>query len=57
MRGELADITQYRDAIVDGLASGTIPRDRVLDAVRHVLEAKRRFGLLGGEPPAAFSCR
>jgi beta-glucosidase-like glycosyl hydrolase len=45
-----------RDALVAALASGTLDRGRVLDAVRHVLEAKARYGMLGGDGPTLTSC-
>lgn len=54
--GDVAHQLAYRDAIVQGLASGTLSRVRVLDAVKHVLEAKARFGLLGGPGAPSQPC-
>jgi beta-N-acetylhexosaminidase len=45
-----------RDALVAALASGKLDRGRVLDAVRHVLEAKAQYGMLGGDGPTLTSC-
>ena len=45
-----------RDALVAALASGTLDRSRVLDAVRHVLAAKAQYGLLGGDGPTLSAC-
>lgn len=53
---DVGDQAAYLDAIVDGLASGALLRDRVMDAVTHVLEAKARFGLLGGEGQPPSGC-
>jgi beta-N-acetylhexosaminidase len=44
--GDVGSQSVYRDALLDALASGAISRDRLLDAVRHVLATKLRFGLL-----------
>lgn len=46
-----------RDALLEALRSGELSRDRLDDAVRHVLEVKARFGLLGGSAPAPTGCR
>ncbi len=54
--GDVAHQLAYRDAIVQGLASGALSRVRVLDAVTHVLEAKAHFGLLGGPGAPAHPC-
>ncbi|MDQ3408320.1 MAG: beta-N-acetylhexosaminidase, partial [Chloroflexota bacterium] len=48
--------TIVRDALMDALVSGDLPRERVMDAVRHVVEAKARAGLLGGEPEPLPGC-
>jgi beta-N-acetylhexosaminidase len=45
-----------RDALLAALASGQLRRDRLDEAVRHVLTVKSRFGLLDGSVPPAFSC-
>jgi beta-N-acetylhexosaminidase len=49
--GGLARQRAARDALLEALQDGTLPRERVEDAVRHVLRVKARFGLLG-EPLA-----
>jgi len=54
--GDQAKEITSRDALLDALAAGTLTRDRLMDAVRHVLEAKARFGLLGGDGEPAFTC-
>lgn len=54
--GDQAREIASRDALLDALAAGTLSRDRLMDAVRHVLEAKARFGILGGEGEPAASC-
>jgi len=54
--GDQAKEIISRDALLDALAAGTLTRDRLMDAVRHVLEAKARFGLLGGDGEPAFTC-
>ena len=47
---------EARDALLAALASGQLGRDRVEDAVRHVLQTKARFGLLGDPGPAPVPC-
>jgi beta-N-acetylhexosaminidase len=54
--GDQAKEVTSRDALLDALADGTLAHDRLVDAARHVLEAKARFGLLGGDGEPAFSC-
>jgi beta-N-acetylhexosaminidase len=54
--GDQAKEIVSRDALLEALATGALSRDRLMDAVRHVLEAKARFGLLGGDPPPAGIC-
>jgi beta-N-acetylhexosaminidase len=54
--GDQAKEITSRDALLDALQAGTLSHDRLLDAVRHVLEAKARFGLLGGDGEPAFTC-
>ncbi len=51
--GDVATERVYRNALLAALASGALPRARLMDAVRHVLYAKARFGLLGGTVPSA----
>jgi len=48
--------TIVRDALMDALISGELPRERVMDAAVHVLEVKARAGLLGGEPDDVPGC-
>ncbi len=48
--------TIMRDALLAALTSGELPRERVIDAVRHILTAKARAGLLGGEPAVVPGC-
>jgi beta-N-acetylhexosaminidase len=45
-----------RDALLAALASGQLRRDRLDEALRHVLTVKSRFGLLDGTAPPPFSC-
>jgi beta-N-acetylhexosaminidase len=45
-----------QDALLEALASGALSRSRLMDAVEHVLEAKARFGLLGGARPPLHGC-
>ena len=47
---------ESRDALLAALASGALSRERVDDAVRHVLAVKARFGLLGDAPAPGPSC-
>ncbi len=47
---------ESRDALLGALASGALSRQRVDDAVRHVLAVKARFGLLGGAAAAGPGC-
>lgn len=54
--GDIAHQTVYRDALLAALHSGQLPRARLMEAVRHVLQAKARFGLLGGGGPPAVAC-
>lgn len=54
--GDLVRQTTMRDALLAALASGGLERERVIDAVRHVLAAKAGAGLLGGEPPELPGC-
>ncbi len=54
--GDLERQTIIRDALLAALTSGELSRDRIMDAVVHVLEAKARAGLLGGEPDAVPGC-
>lgn len=54
--GDLERQTVTRDALLAALASGELARDRVMDAVRQVLEAKARAGVLGGEPEPVPGC-
>ena len=48
--------TIMRDALLAALTSGELPRERVIDAVRHILTAKAQAGLLGGEPAVVPGC-
>lgn len=54
--GDLERQRTMRDALLAALASGELSRERVLDAVRHVLEAKALAGVLGGEPDPLPAC-
>jgi beta-N-acetylhexosaminidase len=54
--GDQAKEITSRDALLRALADGTLSRDRLMDAVHHVLAAKARFGLLGGDGEPAFTC-
>ncbi len=54
--GDQAKELTSREALLAALADGTLSRDRLMDAVTHVLEAKARFGLLGGDGEPALSC-
>lgn len=54
--GDLERQTTMRDALLAALASGDLERERVTDAVRHVLAAKAAAGLLGGEPTVSPGC-
>ncbi len=45
-----------RDGLLAALRDGSLPRERVLDAARHVLTAKARLGLLGGDAPVVTEC-
>jgi beta-N-acetylhexosaminidase len=47
---------ESRDALLAALARGDLTRDRLDDALRHVLQVKARFGLLGEPAPAAPGC-
>ncbi|MCC6178070.1 MAG: hypothetical protein IT305_22435 [Chloroflexi bacterium] len=57
MSAELSRQQQARDGLLDALQSGRLSRERVDEAVRHVLEVKARYGLLGGPGPAATPCQ
>ena len=54
--GDLERQRTMRDALLAALTSGELDRERVMDAVRHVVEAKARAGLLGGEPEPLPGC-
>jgi beta-N-acetylhexosaminidase len=56
MAGGLPRQVAARDALVAALASGELSRDRVQEAVQHVLRVKARFGLLDGSVPAVAGC-
>lgn len=47
---------ESRDALLAALARGELGRDRLDEAVRHVLSVKARFGLLGGAPDGEPGC-
>jgi beta-N-acetylhexosaminidase len=47
---------ESRDALLAALARGDLTRDRVDDALRHVLRVKARFGLLGEPASVALGC-
>jgi beta-N-acetylhexosaminidase len=47
---------ESRDALLDALASGALSRARLMDAVVHILEAKARYGLLGGAGLPLHAC-
>jgi beta-N-acetylhexosaminidase len=54
--GGLPRQRESRDALLAALASGALPRERVDEAVRHILAVKARFGLLGEAPARPPSC-
>ncbi len=54
--GDLERQRTMRDALVAALADGGLSRERVLDAVRHVLSAKARAGVLGGDLDPVPGC-
>jgi beta-N-acetylhexosaminidase len=54
--GGLPRQRESRDPLLAALASGALSRERLDDAVRHVLTVKARFGLLGSAPVSAPSC-
>lgn len=54
--GDLATQQAIRDALVAALASGSLGRERLVEAVRHVLALKARFGILGGAANAEVGC-
>lgn len=54
--GGLARQRTSRDALLAALQSGDLPRERVVEAVRHVLTTKARFGLLGDPQPPIREC-
>jgi len=54
--GGLPRQVESRDALLAALRSGTLSRERVDDAVRHVLQVKARFGLLGGSVAPSADC-
>jgi beta-N-acetylhexosaminidase len=45
-----------RDALLAALADGRLSRERLDEAVRHVLRVKARFGLLDGTAPPEAGC-
>jgi beta-glucosidase-like glycosyl hydrolase len=47
---------ESRDALLAALARGELTRDRLDDALRHVLQVKARFGLLGEPGSIALGC-
>ena len=47
---------ESRDTLLAALARGDLNRDRLDDALRHVLRVKARFGLLGEPGPTAPGC-
>jgi beta-N-acetylhexosaminidase len=54
--GGLPRQRESRDALLAALASGALSRERVDEAVRHVLTVKARFGVLGGAAAPAPAC-
>jgi beta-N-acetylhexosaminidase len=56
MSAELSRQRQARDALVAAVRSGEIPRGRLDEAVRHVLQVKARVGLLGDGPAPEVAC-
>jgi beta-N-acetylhexosaminidase len=54
--GGLPRQVESRDALLAALRSGALGRERVEDAVRHVLQVKARFGLLGGPVAPSADC-
>ena len=54
--GGLPRQIESRDALLTALRLGTLSRERVDDAVRHVLQVKARFGLLGGPVAPSAEC-
>jgi len=57
MSAELSRQRQARDALLAAVQSGEIPRERIDEAVRHVLTVKARVGLLGDPGPAGIACQ
>jgi beta-glucosidase-like glycosyl hydrolase len=53
MSSSLSQQRTARDALVAAVRSGQISRDRLDEAVRHVLTVKAKVGLLGGDPTLA----
>ena len=54
--GGIARQRESRDAILAALEAGELSRDRVDEAVRHVLTVKARFGLIGGPASTGAGC-
>lgn len=54
--GDTARQREARDALLTALDNGQLPRERLEEAVRHVVRVKVRFGLLGGPPAAEVGC-
>ncbi|HZR97671.1 MAG TPA: glycoside hydrolase family 3 protein [Chloroflexota bacterium] len=54
--GGLPRQRESRDALLAALASGTLSRERLDEAVRHVLAVKARFGVLGDAPAPGPGC-
>jgi beta-N-acetylhexosaminidase len=48
LSAEVGRQRQARDGLLAAVKSGGITQDRLVEAVRHVLTAKARFGLLPG---------
>jgi beta-glucosidase-like glycosyl hydrolase len=57
MSAELSRQRQARDVLLAAVQSGEIPRERVDEAVRHVLTVKSRVGLLGDPGPTGIACQ
>ncbi len=54
--GGIARQRESRDALLAALETGELSRDRLDEALRHVLTVRARFGLLGGAAPIGPGC-
>lgn len=56
MSAELPRQRQARDAVLDAVRTNQISRERLIEAVRHVLDVKDRVGLLGEPAQTGAGC-